>query len=224
VIRRWGRPSAVPARSAPVIEPGPPHRAAVVAVGASTGGPPALKEILSGLPKDFPVPVLVVQHIARGFIDGFATWTQSHCATEIRVARHGEPALPGRVYLAPDDYHMGIDRQRRVVLRKGLPENGHCPSVSFLFRSVAESFGSAALGILLTGMGFDGARELKLLKDGGAVTIAQDEASSVVFGMPREAIRLNAAVSVLSPKEIAAYLTANLRVTWRNDVPVPRNP
>jgi two-component system chemotaxis response regulator CheB len=212
VIRRWARSSPVPDRAAvrASIRQLPPRAIEVVAIGASTGGPPVLRAILSRLPENFRAPILVVQHIATGFVHGFADWMQTHAATGVSVARGGELAMPGRVYVAPDGHQMGIDRRRRIVLIKGAPENGHSPSVSFLFRSVAEAFGRASVGILLTGMGQDGARELKLLKDAGAITIAQDEASSAVFGMPGEAVRLHAALSVLPPEAIAEYLIETL--------------
>ncbi len=124
----------------------------------------------------------------------------------MQLAVNGQVALPGRVYVAPDNFHMGIDKGLRLSLSDAPPDVGLKPSVAHLFRSVAESIGDKAVGILLTGMGRDGARELKLMKDKGAITIAQDADSSVVFGMPGEAISLNAATSVLSPGEIIAML------------------
>jgi len=178
----------------------------LVAIGASTGGPIALQKILSGLPDDFSVPVLIVQHIAAGFIEGFVSWLGSFCRMPVKVAAQGLPALPGHVYVAPEKKHMGIDRNLRLILSDNSPENGVRPSVSFLFRSIAEEIGGDAAAVLLTGMGRDGAHELKLLREKGAITIAQSEESSVVFGMPGEAVKLEAAANILSPSEIASLL------------------
>jgi two-component system chemotaxis response regulator CheB len=179
----------------------------VVAIGASTGGPLAIEAILSGLPKDFPAPLLIVQHIAAGFVQGFADWLATSSGFPAKVAAHDELPLPGRAYIAPEDFHMGIGTEGRIVLSKKEPENGLRPSVSYLFRSLGEVFGKNAVGVLLTGMGKDGASELKLMKGKGAVTIAQDKESSIVYGMPGEAVALNAASFVLPPAKIAEFLS-----------------
>ena len=179
----------------------------VVAIGASTGGPNALQIILSGLPKDFPVPIFIVQHIAKGFTAGFVEWLQNATKVTLHIASHGEIPLPGHGYVAPDDFHMGIERGPKIVLHHGGLEDVLCPSVAYLFRSVAQNFGSNAVGILLTGMGRDGADELKIMKEKGAVTFVQDEESSIIFGMPGEAIKLNAATYILPPEEITIALT-----------------
>ncbi|PKL50641.1 MAG: chemotaxis response regulator protein-glutamate methylesterase [Candidatus Riflebacteria bacterium HGW-Riflebacteria-2] len=179
----------------------------LVAIGASTGGPIALQKILSLLPKDFSLPILIVQHIASGFVGGFVDWLASCCSLPVLLAVHGQVTLPGHIYVAPDNFHMGIDKGLRIDLSATPPEGGLRPSVAHLFRSAAEIMGAKAVGILLTGMGKDGAQELKLMKDKGAITIAQDAESSVVFGMPGEAVRLDAATSVLSPAEIADMLS-----------------
>jgi two-component system chemotaxis response regulator CheB len=208
VVRRWPR-----LKSTPVVLPTPqmqvrraPAEIQVVAIGASTGGPLVLQAILSGLPKDLPVPVLIVQHMAPGFVQGFAEWLGQSSGFPVHLPTDGEYPLPGRAYVAPDGVHMGVGTGGRVILSADEPENGLRPSVSHLFRCVAQVFGRQAVGILLTGMGRDGAEELKLMKDGGAVTIAQDKESSVVHGMPGEAIRLDAATYVLSLENIAAAL------------------
>jgi two-component system, chemotaxis family, protein-glutamate methylesterase/glutaminase len=184
----------------------------VVAIGASTGGPPVIEAILSVLPKDFCAPLLIVQHIAPGFIQGFADWLATSCRFPVRIAAHQEFPLPGHAYIAPDGVHMGMDGGGRIVLDGREPENGLRPAVSYLFRSVAEVFGKNIVGVLLTGMGKDGAYELKMMQEKGAITIAQDKASCVVYGMPGEAVHLNAATYVLSPPKIAAFL-AGLRGT-----------
>lgn len=180
----------------------------IVAIGASTGGPLVLQKILSGLPKDIPVPVLIVQHIANGFSKGFAEWLSNTTNFPMHIASHNELALPGHAYIAPDDFHIGITVGPKIILSKHKLENGMRPSVAYLFRTAAQNFGFRAVGVLLTGMGRDGAEELKLMREKGAVTFAQDQDSSVVFGMPGEAIKLNAATHILSPEEISISLSA----------------
>lgn len=208
VVRRTTRPP--PARG-PGSGPQPRPAAMpgkLIGIGASTGGPPVLQTILAALPKDFPVPVLVVQHIARGFLAGMAGWLGETTGLQIHIASHGTLPLPGHVYLAPDDFHMGVGPGGRIVLSHGQAENHVRPAVSFLFRTLAQAYGADAVGVLLTGMGRDGATELKEMKDGGAATIAQDLDSSVVHGMPGAAIALQAAGQVLPPDRIAAALIA----------------
>jgi len=212
VVRRWPRMRSTPPPG-PVARPVELQdaRAEVkfIGIGASTGGPPLLQTILAGLPKDFSVPILIVQHIAHGFLPGLAEWLNQTTGFKIQIASYGALPLPGHVYLAPDDFHMGIGASGRILLTKEEPEDGLRPAVSFLFRSLAEVCGPNALGVLLSGMGKDGAVELKLMKDKGAITIAQDKESSVVHGMPGEAIRLDAAMLILPPEKIALLL-ANL--------------
>lgn len=220
VVRRTARsrPTPLPAaHPAPVAQW---QRAAaeikLVGIGASTGGPPVLQTILAGLPKDFPAPVLIVQHIVHGFLAGMAEWLNQTTALQIHLASYGTIPMPGHVYLAPDDFHMGIGAGGAIVLTREEPENHLRPAVSFLFRSLAEVYGPNALGVLLTGMGKDGAAELKLMRDKGAITIAQDRESSVVHGMPGEAIALRGATQVLPADKIAAALVA--LVNHRNAV------
>jgi len=185
-----------------------PAAISVVAMGASAGGPPVLQAILSQIPKEFPTPLLIVQHIASGFLESLVEWLSHTTECPIHQAAHGEAMLPGHVYFAPDDYHMGVGRSDRIVLSKGRPENGSCPSISFLFRSVANVYGARAVGILLTGMGRDGADGLKLMRDRGAVTIAQNKASSLVYGMAGEAVRLKGAEYELHYDNITPALLA----------------
>ena len=211
VVRRWPRARQ---HDAPVPRPvqtglaRAPARVRIVAIGASTGGPPALQTILAALPKDFPVPLLIVQHITAGFVRGFVEWLAQSATLPVHVATHGELVLPGHVYIAPDECQMKVERGGKIALTKDAPENGLRPSVSYLFRSVAQVYGCDAVAGLLTGMGRDGAEELRVLKEKGAVTFAQDKDSSVVHGMPGEAIRLDAAMLVLPPEKIAAVLTS----------------
>ena len=180
----------------------------VVAIGASTGGPPVLKDILSRLERDFPVPILVVQHMSPGFIEGMVEWLNKECELSIRVASDGEFIEKGVVYFAPDGCHMGLTMAGRIALRDGPAENGVRPSVSYLFRSVAFACGPGTVGVLLTGMGKDGALELARMKEKGAVTVAQDKESCVVYGMPAEAVKLNGTSYVLTPQGITAFLNS----------------
>jgi two-component system, chemotaxis family, protein-glutamate methylesterase/glutaminase len=181
-------------------------RIQIIAIGASTGGPMALQIILSRLPEDLPVPVLIVQHIAKGFVKGFLEWLSATSGIRLKIAEDGEQILPGIGYIAPDNFHMGVGIGNKISLSNHLPENGLKPSVSFLFRSVAQIFGPNALGVLLTGMGKDGADELKTMKENGAFTVVQNKESSVVFGMPGEALGIGAADRALSPEMIAEIL------------------
>lgn len=177
----------------------------VIAIGASTGGPPVLQSILSKLPKKLSCPVLVVQHMTEGFTDGFVEWLKEYSSNPVQVARDRDAILPGNVYVAPDGFHMKIENGM-ISLTKDELESNLRPSVSYLFRSIARVFGKGSIGIILTGMGRDGAVELKLMKDKGAITIAQDKESCVVFGMPGEAINLDAATYVLSPEKISDFI------------------
>lgn len=183
----------------------------VIAIGASTGGPISIKKLLTNMPEDINLPIVVVQHISLGFINGFAEWLMNSTNFPIHIAFNGEKALPGHVYLAPDDKHLGIDSSLNLYLSDGEKENGLRPSVSYLFRSCAENLGSKTIGILLSGMGKDGSHELKLLRDKGGLTYAQDEKSSIVHGMPGEAIRIDAAKHVYPPEEIGRSIKHNLK-------------
>lgn len=214
VVRRWPRkrPTKLSGKAAP--EPEwklPAVGVQIIGIGASTGGPPVLQTILAGLPKDFPVPVLIVQHIARGFLAGLADWLQQTTGWQVHIAAHGMTPLPGHAYLAPDDYHMGMTTGHRILLSREEPIGNLRPSVAYLFRTLAGCYGCHALGVLLTGMGRDGAEELKLMKDAGAETIAQDRESSVVHGMPGEAIAMGGATHVLAADRIADTLITLVR-------------
>lgn len=219
VVRRWSRTQpGKPAMRALDSEPGA-AKLRIVAIGASTGGPPVLQTILAALPKDFPAPIVIVQHMATGFINGMIDWLAQSSALPVHLASQGRVMLPGHVYVAPDDMQMTVARHEHIVLTEDDLENGLRPSVSCLFRSVADVYDRDAVAVLLTGMGRDGAKELRLLKERGAITIAQDRDSSVVHGMPGEAIRLDAAMLVLPPEKIAAMLAsmaADGLARWRD--------
>jgi two-component system chemotaxis response regulator CheB len=172
----------------------------IVAIGASTGGPPALAIILKGLPRGFPLPIAIVQHIAPGFIKSLAQWLKRESPLEVTVASEGETLAAGAVYLAPDSHHLEIGRDKNIYLTDSPPIRGHRPSVDRLMESASDTYGKRAVGVILTGMGSDGADGLKKLRDAGGRTIVQDEATSLVYGMPREAA-LRGAAGVISPLE-----------------------
>ena len=180
-------------------------RAELVAIGASLGGPHALATILKALPLTFPAPVVVVQHIADGFTEGLADWLSAEGPLPVRVAKDGDPLQAGRVLLAPSGSHLLVE-EREVRLSGGAPVDTFRPSVTPLFESAARSFGARTCGVLLTGMGRDGAAGLLTLRATGATTVAQDEATSAVFGMPRAAIELGAVDRILPLEEIARTL------------------
>jgi two-component system chemotaxis response regulator CheB len=194
---------AVPA----LAEPRGPYD--VLLVGASTGGPPAIEQVLIDLGADCHVPVLVVQHMPQGFTRAFAERLNSHLPLEVREADAETPALPGRVYIAPGGRHLrlGRDGERLVCTLSMKPENvPHRPSVDELFHSALATLGPRCVAVLLTGMGRDGAEGMRRLALAGAFTVAQDEASSVVFGMPGAAVALQAAREVLPLSRIGGRL------------------
>lgn len=180
----------------------------IVAIGASTGGTQAIERVLTALPRVAP-GIVIVQHMPERFTASLAERLDGVCRIEVREARSGDRVLPGLALIAPGGRHMRLHRsgaQYTVHVLDGPPVNRHRPSVDVLFRSVARHAGRNATGVILTGMGDDGARGLREMLDAGAHTIAQDEASCVVFGMPREAIRLGAARAVASLDEIAGRM------------------
>ena len=178
----------------------------LIVIGVSTGGPAVLQSILSCLPKDFPIPIIIVQHIAEGFLPGMIEWLSNSTFLKYKIPENDEIIEKGIVYFAPDYFNIGVSSKNRIILSKDSIENGLRPSVSYLFRSASQNFTDKLIGIILTGMGKDGAEELKMIKNNGGLTIAQDKNTSVVFGMPQEAIRLNAAMYILPPERIASLL------------------
>jgi len=212
VVKRW--PAQGPRQSATT--PTVSHAGAIdlIAVGASTGGPLALQAFLSALhPRVLP-PVAIVQHISHGFSEGLVQWLTRVCAYPVKLAAHGDCLERGMAYVAPDGAHMQVQGEvqgqvqtrGRIVLTDAPPVNGFRPAVATLFASVAREYGRRAAGLLMTGMGRDGADELALMRQAGALTMAQDRASSVIFGMPGEAVRLGAAMHVLPPQDMAVTL------------------
>lgn len=204
VVRRWAT------RTAPVPPaPAPPPKAVVprvVAIAASTGGPAALQRILADLPGDFPTPILVVQHIARGFTEGLTEWLGASSPLRVKVAEHGEGLAPRTVYVAPDDRHLGLAVGDRVEVLDAPPVEGFRPSATHLFESAARSYGAGVAAVILTGMGRDGVAGLQRVRDAGGHVIAQDRATSVVYGMPHAAVEAGVVDAVLPLEVIAGGL------------------
>lgn len=210
VSRRGASAPAVklPPRPARLARPAAPD--AVVGIGASTGGVEALRVVLAQLPDDLP-PILIAQHMLPGFTAPFARRLDTLCKLRVKEAEDGERALPGVAYIAPGGRHLLLThRVAGYVLEVNdePPINRHRPSVDAMFRSMATAAGPRAIGVMLTGMGADGAAGMLQMRTAGAWTLAQDEASSVVFGMPRKAIELGGALEVLALDDIAARLEA----------------
>jgi two-component system chemotaxis response regulator CheB len=206
VPRRGTIPLPPPAR----LPIAPPTHLKIVAVGASTGGTEALRDLLIDLPENAP-GMVIVQHMPEHFTRAFADRLNQLCAVEVKEAENGDSVIPGRVLIAPGAYHMMLRKvgARYVVeVKDGPLISRHRPSVDVLFKSVARAAGKNAVGILLTGMGRDGAEGMKEMHGAGALTIAQDEASCVVFGMPKEAIALGAVNFILPLREIPRKLLA----------------
>jgi two-component system chemotaxis response regulator CheB len=205
VVRRW--PKRLPSK-APSRPPARTARGRILAIVASTGGPAALARVLSGLSPDFDAPILVVQHIAAGFVDGLAAWLNTTTSLTVRVAHDGEILQPRTVYLAPDGAHLGVKTQSTIALQRTPPIDGFRPSGTALFASVAAVFGDAAVAVLLTGMGEDGVAGLRQVQSAGGCAIAQDEATSVVFGMPGAAVAAGVVDVTLPVDEIASHVEA----------------
>ena len=196
-------------RSAPVSAPASPSvtpSGRIVAIGASTGGPQALQQILGQLPARFPSPILCVQHISEGFLLGLTVWLRGHCALPVTIAKPGELPQPGGIYFAPERRHLELDGRGYFRTTMTQPVAGHRPSATVTLDSIARCYGRRAVGVLLTGMGADGAVGLHAIAQAGGKTIAQDERTSVVFGMPRAAIELGAVQQVLPLDAIASAI------------------
>jgi two-component system, chemotaxis family, protein-glutamate methylesterase/glutaminase len=173
----------------------------VIAIGASTGGPPVLFSILSNLPKDFSIPIMIVQHIMQSFVPSLVDWLNTKSSLPVKVAREGDQLAPSKVFLAPGNFHLTVHNQGVMHLDNSALIQGQRPSATRLFQSVAETYKADAVGILLTGMGEDGVDGLLAMSQAGAHVIAQDQASSSVFGMPKAAIDRGVVDEVLSPEQ-----------------------
>ncbi|MDR2553272.1 MAG: chemotaxis-specific protein-glutamate methyltransferase CheB [Treponema sp.] len=194
----------------------PPEKRKIdaVVVASSTGGPRALSTFFSLLPADFPVPVVVVQHNSSGFDKGFAQWLDTYTPLEVKLAEEGERPRPGRVYIAQTDRHLLLEKRKGelfLVHDDGSPENNQKPAADVLFKSAAESLGEALVSVVLTGMGSDGAAGTRLVRESGGVTLAQDEDSSLIYGMPRAAAETGCVDMVLSLEKIPPRLDALVR-------------
>ncbi|MBF0182817.1 MAG: chemotaxis-specific protein-glutamate methyltransferase CheB [Magnetococcales bacterium] len=192
-----------PLVKAPVMAPSVPS---LVAIGASTGGPQALLTIFSALPAKFPLPILCVQHISQGFLEEMVSWLNLHTPLTVQVAREGEKPMAGGIYFPPEDKHLTLDSRGNFIMEGGLATDTHRPAVDATFFSVARVYQGKAIGVLLTGMGRDGADGLLAISRAQGVTIAQDEESCVVFGMPKQAIDLGGVGKVLPVSSIAREL------------------
>ena len=181
--------------------------ASVICFGGSTGAPAVLAGILSQLPTDFSIPVVIAQHIARGFGEGMARWLDHILPLSVKVAQDGDQLRPGTVLISPDDKHIEFAFGSRIrLVEPAEEETVHVPAVDRLFHSAAERFAGRAVGVLFSGMGDDGARGLLAMRNSGAVTYAQNEETSVVYGMPKVAYEMGAVMEALSPTEIALAL------------------
>jgi two-component system chemotaxis response regulator CheB len=200
---RPAAPPAPPPAPPPVVAPA--RGAQILGIAASTGGPAAIARILSALPARYPLPILVVQHIATGFENGLVHWLAGESALTVKLAAHAEAIRAGTVYVAPDGLHMGAAKDR-IWLGDAAPVRGFRPSGTVLFDSLAREYGALAAGLILSGMGDDGAEGLRALRARGAWTAAQGPNSSAVFGMPRAAIALGAAAETLELDDVPAAL------------------
>jgi two-component system, chemotaxis family, protein-glutamate methylesterase/glutaminase len=196
----------------------------IIAVGASTGGTEAIREFLMGMPADSPA-IVIAQHIPAAFSLPFTRRMDSLCAMSVCEPHDGQYIMPGHVYIAPGGKHLLVERDGARYLCRlndGPPVNRHCPSVDVLFRSVAQKVGPNAVGVILTGMGDDGARGLKEMRDAGAPTIAQDEATSVVWGMPGAAVKLGAVAEILPLNKVAAAVMRQAEIAGAQSVAAAR--
>src|SRR6478672_1004917 len=182
----------------------------ILVIGASTGGPQALHTIFNALPANFPIPILCIQHISEGFLQGLVDWLALKSHLPIKIAPEGELPQSGTIYFAPEKRHLELNAQGRFVYLEAPAVGGHCPSITVTFNSVAKLYRQSAMGVLLTGMGRDGADGMYAIASAGGLTIAQDEASCVVFGMPKEAIALGAAHYILPIQDIAPILLTKI--------------
>ncbi|MDR7296288.1 two-component system chemotaxis response regulator CheB [Pelomonas aquatica] len=210
-----GAPAPAPAKPVSMASLGRASTEKLIFIGASTGGTEATKDVLINLPADSPA-VVITQHMPAGFTRSYAARLDGLCKIRVKEAQDGERILPGHGYIAPGGLHLTVERSGANYIARvqdGEPVNRHKPSVEALFLSAAKVVGPNAIGIMLTGMGADGARAMKVMKDAGAYNYCQDEASCVVFGMPREAIAAGAADEVLPLNQIAAKVLERLRAT-----------
>lgn len=192
------RPSLSPMEDVPI----EPSHTKIVAIAASTGGPNALSVILSKMPKNFPCPIVIAQHISEGFADGMVEWLQPLTALKIQIARPEMPLMPGEIFISPSELNMKISPNHRVILEKRKPYEFFKPSCDSLLISAVEVFGRGCIGVILTGMSTDGAEGMARIKKAGGATIAQDEKSSTIFGMAKVAIDMGVIDKIVPLGEI----------------------
>jgi two-component system, chemotaxis family, protein-glutamate methylesterase/glutaminase len=199
----------------PLVPPPLPQKCSrsykILALGASTGGPQALLKVLGQLPNPFPMPVVCIQHISEGFLKSLVNWMNQDCSMPVKIAEDGELLQPGRIYFAPEHHHLLFERQGCCFFSAAAPVWGHRPSIDMTFKSIAQVYGQSVIATLLTGMGRDGAEGMQAIAQAGGLTIAQDEASSVIYGMPQEAVRLGAAREILDIHAIAPFILKSLQ-------------
>jgi two-component system chemotaxis response regulator CheB len=207
VVRRWSNdhPSRIAPHSPSSAEPSSKN-IRLIGIASSTGGPGVLAQILKPLPKNFPIPILIVQHVTNGFSVGLADWLDDQVEIDVQIAGHGDYPKAGTALMPPDDYHFQLGKNGSIELSKAPPFKGLRPSANYLFHSLARFYGSSSMGIILTGMGDDGAEGMEAMYRAGAFTIAQDEESCVVYGMPHEAVKRKAVKQVLTPDQISQVL------------------
>lgn len=197
------------AESLPLEMPQASRSYELLGIGCSTGGPQVLLQILSHLPINFPIPIVITQHISKGFVGGLVSWLAGNTLLKVKLAEHGETLQAGTIYFAPDDKHMLVTRSitgYAASLNREAPENSFRPSADPMFRSIAQNCQHHAIGLLLSGMGEDGAKGMLALRKAGGHTLAQDVASAVVYGMPGAAIALDAIDQVVELEKLPAYL------------------
>lgn len=208
-------PVSMPVSSAPSAQPAWPHTFAkpqqnasqrIFAIATSTGGPQVLSHMLPLLPPDFPCPVLIAQHISEGFAAGMADWLGALCKLPVKLATQGEDIVPGTVYIAPAEYHCTVNSHRKIALLERGSGDIYRPSCDHLLSSVAEVYRSEAVGIILTGMGKDGAQGIARIRENGGTTIGQDSATSLIYGMNRCAIEAGSVQKVLPESDIAVEM------------------
>ena len=194
-------------RKSPFPKPLGKNSYGILVIGASTGGPPVLQTILKNIPPDYPFPIIITQHMASGFLKGFIEWLKTDCFFNVKTGKNNEILTKGTVYLAPDNYHIGITQNRHIFLSNTPPIGGHRPSIDFMMESAASIYKDYCMGILLTGMGRDGAKGMLSIRKSGGYTISQSEESCVIFGMPKAAIDIGATTKVCSISNISYEIT-----------------
>lgn len=225
INRLVGSPKKQPKASAPITTPPirrpPSPKVNLVAVGSSAGGPTALTTLLAALPADFPAAIVIVQHVDKQFTEGLTAWFATHTKLQVRVAQDGDSLQPGVVYLAGRDRHLVLSGSTQLGYVAQPTDSSYCPSVDVFFKSLAQNWRGRAIGVLLTGMGRDGAAGLKALREAGHYTIAQDKRTSAVYGMPKAAVEMDAAREILALDKIAPRLTNILvKQTWPTNAPI----